>query len=46
MAGYLGSYYERIGAERFFGLMIVLSLAASVILMLLARALRRTVKGL
>ena len=46
MAGYLGSYCERIGVERFFGLMIVLSLAASVILMLLASALRRTVHGL
>ena len=46
MAGYLGSYYERIGSERFFGLMIVLSLAASIILMLLARGLRRTVQGM
>ena len=44
MAGFLGSYYERIGAERFFGLMIVLSLAATAILMVLARKLRRTVR--
>jgi POT family proton-dependent oligopeptide transporter len=46
MAGYLGSYYERIGSEGFFTLMIVLSLAASIILMLLARGLRRTVQGM
>ena len=43
MAGFLGSYYERIGAERFFGLMIVLSLGATAILMVLARRLRQAV---
>lgn len=46
MAGYLGSYYERMGAERFFGLLILLSLAAAVVLVVLARSLRQNVRGM
>ena len=46
MAGFLGSYYERIGAERFFGLMIVLSLAATAILIALGSRLRQTVRDM
>jgi POT family proton-dependent oligopeptide transporter len=45
MAGFLGSYYQKLGAEQFFGIMIALSLAATAMLLLLARALRHTVRG-
>jgi POT family proton-dependent oligopeptide transporter len=45
LAGYLGSYYQKLGPENFFGLMIVLALAASGMLLLLARGLRHTVRG-
>ena len=45
LAGYLGSYYQKLGPENFFGIMIVLSLAATALLLLLARGLRHTVRG-
>ena len=45
LAGYLGSYYQKLGPENFFGIMIVLSLAATGLLLLLARGLRHTVRG-
>jgi POT family proton-dependent oligopeptide transporter len=45
LAGYLGSYYERLGPENFFGILIVLSLAATGMLLLLARGLQHTVRG-
>ena len=45
MAGLLGSYYQELGAENFFGIMILLSLAATGLLLFLARGLRHTVAG-
>lgn len=45
LAGYLGSYYQKLGPENFFGIMIALSLAATGMLLLLARSLRHTVRG-
>jgi POT family proton-dependent oligopeptide transporter len=45
LAGYLGSYYQKLGPENFFAIMIALSLAATALLLLLARGLRHTVRG-
>ncbi|MDB5758102.1 MAG: putative permease [Burkholderia sp.] len=45
LAGYLGIYYQKLGPENFFGIMIALSLAATALLLLLARGLRDTVRG-
>jgi POT family proton-dependent oligopeptide transporter len=45
LAGYLGSYYQKLGPENFFGIMIALSLAATALLLLLGRGLRHTVLG-
>lgn len=46
MVGFLASYDDHIGVKRFFELMIVLLLAATAILMVLARRLRQTVKDI
>ena len=45
MAGFLGSYYEVMGEQKFFGMMVVLSLVATGILLVLAKGLRQTVRG-
>lgn len=46
LAGFLASYDDHIGVKRFFELMIVLLLAATAIVMVLARRLRQTVKDM
>lgn len=45
MAGYLGSYYQTMGEQKFFGMMVVLSLVATGILLILAKGLRQTVRN-
>lgn len=42
MAGFLGSYYETMGDQKFFSLMVILSLVASVILIIMSKAFRKT----
>ncbi len=44
MAGFLGTYYERMGEQNFLGVMVILSLVACFILLILAKFLRKTVE--
>jgi POT family proton-dependent oligopeptide transporter len=44
MAGYLGSFYETMGEQKFFGLMIILSFISAVILLVMSRAFRNVFK--
>ncbi len=44
MAGFLGTYYESMGEQNFFGLMVILSLVACFILLILSKVLRKTVE--
>jgi proton-dependent oligopeptide transporter, POT family len=43
--GIIGSYYEKMGEQNFFGLMVLLSFIAGAILLVMSKALKKTVRG-
>ena len=45
MTGIIGSYYEKMGEQNFFGLMVVMSLVAGAILLVMSKLLKKTVRG-
>ncbi len=45
MTGIIGSYYSVMGEQKFFGLMVTLSLIAAVVLLVMSKLLKKTVRG-
>lgn len=45
MAGFLGSYYEKMGEQKFFGLMVILSMIAAAVFFGMVKPLKKTVRG-
>ena len=45
LAGYLGTYYEKMSHQNFFGMMVILSGASCVVLLALAKPVRKITGG-